>query len=71
MPDIILSITDDQYKAMKYFIDDPEQWIRNVLEHKIKKCVDRAVLEVSDLNPKKVSMVDKLQIIKTSIKSNK
>lgn len=69
MPDITLSLTDDQYKAVKYFIQDPEAWIRHVLIHKANRCIDRIVTRESTYNPDKLSIEDKIQIVKDNVKS--
>jgi len=63
MPDLTVTITDTQYKALRHYVISPERWLQSVIRHKARRCMSRAIEEVSDRNPRKISEVGKRQII--------
>lgn len=59
---IIINITDDEQRILEHWLGEGgiEPWVRHALENKIRQRVDAAVLEYTDMNPKKMSKTDKL-----------
>ncbi len=61
-----VTITDEEDKALRHTIVDPEGWIQHAIGNKCRKCVDRVVLNESTYNPKKTEMPVKLDIVKNA-----
>lgn len=62
--DITITLTDEEYKAMKVLAETPEEWVQNAAKNKAQKMVERLVAENSDLQPSKASESEKKRIIK-------
>lgn len=61
---ITITLTDEEYKAMQVLAETPEEWIQNAATNKAQKMIDRLVFDYSDLQPDKISIVEKNKIIK-------
>jgi hypothetical protein len=59
---IILTITEDEKKVLDSWlgVDKIQEWLQHALDNKIRQRVDASILEDTNLNPKKMSKVDKL-----------
>ena len=63
MPDITVTVTNAQYKAISHFIPNPQKWVEDALRNKIIRCMERAVVEFTNLNPEKLTNAEKIDII--------
>ena len=62
--DITITLTDEEYKAMQVLAQTPEEWVQNAAKNKAQKMIEGLVRDNSDLQPSKVSLVEKKKIIK-------
>lgn len=62
--DITITLTDEEYKAMQVLNETPEKWVQHAATAKARKMIERLVEENSDLQPSKVSEIEKKKIIK-------
>ena len=68
----VLDLTADEQKAFEYVANGPKEWIENAIRNRVRRAMDQIVNENSDKNPKKVSVEEKLTIVKNAdIKSAK
>jgi len=61
---IILS--EEEEKALLTDMISIQDWLDNAIKNKTSQCIDKIVGEVSDKQPSKISMVEKLEIIKNT-----
>jgi len=64
MKTITLEISNEEYKAMEATVPSVEEWIGHALKNKIRQCVDRIFEEYSDKRANRVSMEEKLAVIR-------
>lgn len=64
MPGIILNITDEEERILLSNMVDPEAWLNNCLDNKLRQVSDKLVLETSTYNPNKLNPSEKLTILK-------
>lgn len=62
-----INYTEEQMKAVSYHIINPLEWIQHAWDNKARQCIDRIVEKVSDKQAKKISDVEKNQIIKDTV----
>jgi hypothetical protein len=68
----VCDLTVDEQKAFEYVAKSPKEWIENAIRNRVRRAVDQIVAETTDKNPKKMSVPDKLAIVRTvDIKSAK
>jgi hypothetical protein len=61
---IIVTISDEEYKAMAHVVPSVEEWIQNALTAKARACVYRIVEENTEYQPKKIEETQRLSIVK-------
>lgn len=63
---IIITITEDERKVLESWLGPGQitSWVQNALNNKIRRRIDASILEVTDRNPKKMSMTAKLALLK-------
>lgn len=59
---IIITITQEEKAVLDSWlgVDKIQEWLQHALDNKIRQRVDASILESTNLNPKKLSKVDKL-----------
>lgn len=64
--DILLTITDDEKKVLDSWLGENKivEWLQHALDNKIRKRVDASMIESTNLNPSKLSQIDKLVLLK-------
>ncbi len=68
----VVDLSAEEQKAFEFVANMPVDWIVNAIRNRTRVAVDKVVGENSDKNPKKVSVADKLKIVKdVDIKSAK
>ena len=61
---IIVTISDEEYKAMAHVVPSVEEWIQNALTAKARACVYRIVEENTEYQPSKLEETQRLNIVK-------
>ena len=64
MPDLIVTYTEEQMKAMEYILLNPQDWIQRAWNNKARQCMEKVVLEVSDKNPTKIDDTERDRIVR-------
>lgn len=64
MPEFIVTVSDEELKALEWDIYDVQSHIQNAISEKARKTMDALVLRNTDKNPKKISKTEKEQIVK-------
>ena len=60
MPTYSIIITNKEEKVLRSWLEDPQQWLEDAFNNKIRQRIDASVLEETNFNPKKMSHDDKL-----------
>jgi len=63
MKEIMIQVTDEQFKAVQAHVINPAEWIQHAWNDKARKCIDRIVEIVSDKQPAKMTDQEKINII--------
>lgn len=64
MPEFIVTVSDEELKALEWDIYDVQSHIQNAISEKARRTMDTLVKQNTDKNPKKVPKTDKEKIIK-------
>ena len=65
MPDIIVTLSQEEFDAMGVLNVTPQEWAQNAVSNRARKIVDDLVTEYTDKNPNKMSQADKHAVIPT------
>lgn len=63
MPDITVTIPDDIFKILEWDIYEVQEWLQNDISEKVRHLVDRIIQENSALNPNRLSVTQKMELI--------
>jgi len=69
--DITVTITDQEYGILESYlgVDMVQPWLQHCLDNKCRQRTDAAVLEYTNMNPKKMNRTDKLaELTKVELK---
>ena len=58
-----IQTTPEQEKAMSYVIVDPQEWLQHAWDNRARQAIDTLVLDKSDKQPGKISVVEKKAIV--------
>ncbi|MBA7697920.1 hypothetical protein ES703_106592 [subsurface metagenome] len=61
-----VKLSAEEEKALLIDMISIQEWLDNVIHNKARQCIDRVVLEYSDKQPAKLSMQQKLAIVKVA-----
>jgi len=50
-----VQITDDEYKAFRWLVEDPDKWVENAVRHKVSRAVERIVRDKTKYDPNKLT----------------
>ncbi len=65
MPEYIVTISDEEDKVLKAHLGTAVQaWVQHALSEKARKCVNRVISEITAFNPKRISDIEKSDILK-------
>lgn len=64
MQTFTITISDEEKKALLVDMISIQEWIENSIHNKARQIIDRIVLENSDKQPNKITLEEKLQIVK-------
>ena len=66
--DIVITITETEMKVLNSWLGEEEgkiqEWLQHTLANKIRQRVDASIMESTDRNPKKLSLAEKLILLK-------
>ena len=65
MPDYIITISVIEKKIMEAFGIDIQDWAKNALFNKVRKCGDQAIRILSQYRPETMSMEQKINLLIT------
>lgn len=71
MPIYSITISDKEDKVLKFWLENPQQWLENAFRNKIRQRIDASILEKTNFNPKKMNYDDKLIELEKIILPNK
>jgi len=63
MPEFIVTVSDDELKALKSNVYDFQIWIQNAASEKARRVINRLVEEHTNLNYKKISKEEKEAVV--------
>lgn len=63
MPDVTITIPDDIYRMLEWDIYEVREWLQNDIDEKIRRLMDRIIQENSVLNPNRLSVSRKMELI--------
>lgn len=55
-----IEITDEEDIVLRSWLEDPQQWLEDAFNNKIRKRIDASIEEETNFNPKKMAHDDKL-----------
>lgn len=64
MAQFTITILDEEEKALLTDMVSIQDWIDNAIHNKARQCIDKVVEKNSDKQPEKLSVKEKLQIVK-------
>ena len=64
MGQYIIDLTVEEEKALLTDMLSIQEWINNAIHNKARQCIDVIVEQVSDKQPKKISVEEKLAIVR-------
>ena len=64
MPKFTVTVSDEELKALEWDIYDVQKHIQNAISEKARRTMDTLVQLNTNLNPKKISKIEKELIIK-------
>lgn len=64
MSDYTVKISDEEEKALLTDMISIQDWLNNTIHQKARMCMEDVVCNYSDKNPKKISSVERDQIIR-------
>lgn len=59
-----VTITDEQDRVLRSWLVDPQAWLTHAFLNKVRQRVDAVIVEETDLNVKKLTEEEKMDIIK-------
>jgi hypothetical protein len=64
--DIIITISEDKKRILESVmgVDTIQDWLQHAIDNKCRKRIDAYILELTDLNPKKMTEYTKLEKLK-------
>jgi hypothetical protein len=65
MQTVTIEFTDEQWTILKSCLLDPEEWIRNVANEKLRKVIDRVYEETTEKIAKKRTIDEKITELTT------
>jgi len=65
MPEITVTLSQEEYDAMTVLTSTPEEWVQHAASNKARKLIDVLVTDHTNLNVKKMLKKDKEDIIPT------
>ena len=65
MPNITITATEEQLKAVNAVVVDATAWVQAAFNGKASKCIERVLEKYSDKNLKKLNDDDKVKEFKT------
>lgn len=60
---VLVELTEQEFKAMEFLVDDPEQWIIDAAKNKALQAIELYVKESSDKQPEKLTELEKEAIV--------
>ena len=63
---ISVTLTDEEYKAFVWQVASPQEWVEHAVKNKVKKCMERMLLLLSDKRVDVITEVEKSTLIKDS-----
>ena len=67
MPDFTITVSDEELKALEWDIYDVQEWIQNAISEKARRTMDTLIEQGTNFNPKKLSKVEKENIIQNFV----
>lgn len=64
MPDITVTIPDDIFKILTWDIYEVREWLQNDISEKVRHSIDGIIRCHSALNPNRLSVSQKIELIK-------
>lgn len=64
MAQYTITISDEEEKALLTDMISIQTWIDNAIHNKARQCIDKIIEDYSDKQPKKISMVERNQIVR-------
>ncbi|GAG59239.1 unnamed protein product [marine sediment metagenome] len=64
MPEFIITVSDEELKALEWDIYDVQSHIQNAISEKARRTMGTLIVQNTDKNPKKVPKAEKELIIK-------
>lgn len=65
MQQIIVQLSDEEYKAINNVIADVTAWVQNAISNRARQAMDEIILRDTTTNPKKLTPAEKQNIIST------
>ena len=62
-----VTLSAEEEKALLTDMISIQDWLDNAIHNKARQCIDMVVEQVSDKQPKKISVKEKLDIVKAAI----
>jgi hypothetical protein len=66
MPQFIITLSDEEIKALEWDIASIQEWIQNAISNKARQCIDKLVEQYDDRRASKISKDEKLSIIRNA-----
>lgn len=63
MPEITVTLLQEEYDAMSVMTSTPEEWVQHAAKNKARKMIDVLVKDFSDKQPEKITDQEKKDII--------
>lgn len=63
MPKITLNLDNDELVVLEHVIVDVEEWLTNIVKDKIRKSLDRVVLNNTRYRPETMSLNEKRDLV--------
>lgn len=62
-----VTVNDAEEKALLWDVVSLQEWLDNVTHNKARRCIDDIVEQVSDKQPGKIPVEEKLQIVRDAV----
>ena len=59
MPEFIVTVSDEELKALEWDIHSVQVWIQNAISEKARRTMDILIEQNTNLNPRKLSNVER------------
>ena len=67
MPQVNITISDEEEKALSTCIVSIQDWINNAIHNRARVAIDAVVEEVTDRKAEKVPLTEKLSIVRDAV----